>query len=66
MSLKEFTKKCVDFFWYLKQHGKQIWKDQAFFPSTLNSERIWTMYLEEIEQRRQPSEKELMKGLEDL
>ena len=66
ISLKEFTRKCVAFFWFLKQYGKQIWKDQAFFPSTLNSERIWTMYLEEIEKRKEPSEKELMKGLEDL
>lgn len=68
MSLKEFTKKCFDFFMYLIVHGKQIWRDQenCIYPSTWNSERIWTMYLAEIEQRRQPSEKELMKGLEDL
>lgn len=64
MSLKEFTKKCIDFFWYLKQNGKQIWKDQAFFPSTLNSERIWTMYLEEIKKRKQPTREDYLRGIE--
>ena len=64
MLLEEFSKKCVDFFWYLKQNGKQIWKDQAFFPSTLNSERIWTMYLEEIKKRKKPTEKDYLRGIE--
>jgi hypothetical protein len=65
MTLKEFTQKCVEFFWWLKKKsGIEIWKKQAFFPSTLNSERIWTMFLEEIQKRKKPTEEDYLRGIE--
>jgi hypothetical protein len=63
-SLKGFSNKVISFFWYLKKHGNAFWKDQAFFPSTLNSERIWTMFLEEIKKRKKPTEEDYLKGIE--
>ena len=66
MTLKEFTKKCIDFFWYLTEHGGNFWKKQknCFFPSTLNSERMWTLYLAEIKDRKQPTREDYLRGIE--
>ena len=65
MTLKEFTEKVVAFFWWLKTKSSiEIWKKQAFFPSTLNAERIWTMFLEEIEKRKKPTKQDYLRGIE--
>jgi hypothetical protein len=63
-SLSEFTKKVVGFFWYLKKNGDNFWKKQPFYPSTLNSEGMWTRYLEEIKKRKPKSDEELLEGIE--
>ncbi len=66
MTLHEFTEKCISYFWYLACNGNSFWKDQknCFFPSTLNAERIWTMFLGEIKKRKPPTRADYLEGIE--
>ena len=66
MTLREFTEQCIGYFWYLSCNGNSFWKQQknCFFPSTLNSERIWTMFLGEIKKRKQPTVEDYLEGIE--